>query len=246
MPDSHLTDAIPQPAYREPQSGHRESQPTRREPQLANPELAAIEVHGMTRASFILRGALATGAAYGAAAVAPFVSQAIADTSTTTGGTGAGSDAEVLNFALTLEYLETAFYKVKAAEIGLSGQAKAYAKQFGEEEAAHVAALTAAIKQLGGTPVKKPTFVFPATNQASFLALASTLENTGVGAYNGAAPSLHSKQVLAEAGGIVQVEARHAAAIDLLIGKSPTPNEGFDKPLTKSQVLAAAGPLIKS
>jgi hypothetical protein len=75
--------------------------------------------------------------------------------------------------------------------------------------------------------------------------LASVLENTGVGAYNGAAPSLQSKQVLAEAGGIVQVEARHAAAINLLIGKSPTPNQGFDRPLTKTQVLAAAGPLIK-
>ena len=77
------------------------------------------------------------------------------------------------------------------------------------------------------------------------MALASVLENTGVGAYNGAAPSLKSKQVLASAGSIVQIEARHAAAIDLLIGKSPTPNEGFDKPLTKAEVLAAAGPLIK-
>ena len=72
------------------------------------------------------------------------------------------------------------------------------------------------------------------------------LENTGVGAYNGAAPSIKSKQVLASAGSIVQIEARHAAAIDLLIGKSPTPNQGFDKPLTEKQVLAAAGPLIKS
>ena len=75
--------------------------------------------------------------------------------------------------------------------------------------------------------------MFPATSEKSFLALASVLENTGVGAYNGAAPSLKSKQVLASAGSIVQIEARHAAAIDLLIGKSPTPNEGFDKPLTQ-------------
>ena len=72
------------------------------------------------------------------------------------------------------------------------------------------------------------------------------LENTGVGAYNGAAPSLQSKQVLASAGSIVQIEARHAAAIDLLIGKSPTPNEGFDKPLTKATVLGAVKPLIKA
>jgi hypothetical protein len=206
--------------------------------EIASPELAACEVHGMTRGSFILRGALAAGALYGTASVAPFVSQAFAETG--------GGDAEILNFALTLEYLEADFYLVKAKQVGLSGQAKAYAAQFGAQETEHVTALTAAIKQLGGTPVKKPRFVFPATSESSFLALASVLENTGVGAYNGAAPSLQSKQVLASAGSIVQIEARHAAAIDLLIGKSPTPNQGFDRPLTKAEVLAKAGPLIKA
>ncbi|MGI8920109.1 MAG: ferritin-like domain-containing protein [Solirubrobacteraceae bacterium] len=204
---------------------------------LANPQLAACEVHGVTRGAFILRGALAAGAVYGTAAVGPFVSQAFAQTG--------GGDVDILNFALTLEYLEADFYTVKGKQVGLSGQAKAYATQFGEEEAAHVSALEAAIKQLGGTPVKKPKFSFPATSQSSFLALASVLENTGVGAYNGAAPSISSKMVLAAAGSIVQVEARHAAAINLLLGKSPTPTAGFDKPLTKKQVLAAAGPLIK-
>ncbi|HEY5262501.1 MAG TPA: ferritin-like domain-containing protein [Solirubrobacteraceae bacterium] len=205
---------------------------------LAHPELAAFEVHGMTRASFMLRGALAAGAVYGTAAVGPFVSQALAQTG--------GGDAEILNFALTLEYLESTFYEVKGKQVGLSGQAKTYAEEFGMEESQHVAALMGAIKELGGKPVKKPTFVFPATNEKSFLALASVLENTGVGAYNGAAPSLKSKQLLGVAGSIVQVEARHAAAIDLLIEKSPTPNGGFDLPLTKAQVLAKAGPLIKS
>jgi hypothetical protein len=209
--------------------------------ELANPQLTGVEVHGMTRASFILRGALAAGAVYGTSAVTPFVSQAFAATAA-----GGGGDAEILNFALTLEYLEADFYEVKGKTVGLSGQAKAYATQFGAEEQEHVVALTAAIKQLGGVPTKKPQFVFPATDEKSFLALASVLENTGVGAYNGAGPSLHSKQVLASAGSIVQVEARHAAAINLLIGTSPTPGQGFDKPLTKSQVLAAAGPLIKT
>jgi hypothetical protein len=205
--------------------------------EIANPELAATEVHGITRSSFILRGALAAGALYGTASVAPFVSQAFAETG--------GGDVEILNFALTLEYLEADFYNVKGRQVGLSGEARKYARVFGAEEAAHVSALSAAIKQLGGKPVAKPTFVFPATDEKSFLALASVLENTGVGAYTGAGPSLKSKEVLASAGSIVQIEARHAAAIDLLIGKSPTPNEGFDKPLSKAEVLAAAGPLIK-
>lgn len=206
--------------------------------EIASPELAACEVHGMTRASFVLRGALATGALYGTASVVPFVSQAFAESG--------GGDAEILNFALTLEYLEAAFYTVKGKQVGLTGQAKSYAKLFGEEEKEHVAALSAAIKQLGGKPVAEPTFVFPVSDEKSFLALASELENTGVGAYNGAGPALQSKAVLASAGGIVQIEARHAAAIDLLIGMSPTPNQGFDRPLTKAEVLAKAGPLIKA
>ena len=205
---------------------------------LVSPELAQFQVGGMTRGSFILRGALAAGAFYGAAAVTPFVSQALA--------AGGGGDAEILNFALTLEYLESDFYNVKGKSVGLPGQAKSYAKLFGEEEQAHVAALTDTIKELGGTPVAKPTFVFPAASQGSFLTLASLLENTGVSAYNGAAPSLQSKKVLAAAGSIVQIEARHAAAINLLINKSPTPSEGFDTTLTKAQVLAKAGPLIKA
>jgi hypothetical protein len=204
----------------------------------AAPGLEALEVHGITRSSFILRGALAASAVYGVSAVTPFVSQALA-------ATGSG-DVEILNFALTLEYLESDFYNVQGKQLGLSGTAKSYAKLFGEEEQDHVNALSTVIKQLGGKPVAKPKFVFPATSQRSFLALASVLENTGVGAYNGAAPSLHSKEVLAAAGSIVQIEARHAAAIDLLIGISPTPNEGFDVPLSKAQVLAKAGPLIKS
>jgi len=202
-----------------------------------SPGMAGVEVHGLTRSSFILRGALAAGALYGASAVTPFVSQALA--------AGGGKDAEILNFALTLEYLESAFYNVKGREIALNGQAKSYARMFGEQEQDHVQALTAAIKQLGGTPVAKPMFVFPVTNQSTFLALASELENTGVGAYNGAAPSIESKAVLTSAGSIVQIEARHAASIDLLIGKSPTPNGGFDVPLTEAQVLAKVTPLIK-
>jgi len=204
----------------------------------AHPELADVEVSGMTRSSFILRGALTAGAIYGTSAVAPFVSSALAQTAST--------DVDILNFALTLEYLEAAFYQVTGKQVGLSGLAKHYAQEFGDQEAEHVAALTAAVKQLGGTPVAMPTFDFPVHDQQSFLALGSTLENTGVGAYNGAAPMISSKAVLASAGEIVQIEARHAAAINLLIGSSPTPNLGFDKPLTKSQVLAAAGPLIKS
>ncbi|MGI8711853.1 MAG: ferritin-like domain-containing protein [Solirubrobacteraceae bacterium] len=204
-------------------------------PDTPSPGLEAVEVHGVTRSSFILKGALAAGAVYGVGAIAPFVGTALA----------ASSDLAILNFALTLEYLEADFYQSKGKSVGLSGQAKSIAKSFGEEEAAHVAALTKAITASGGKPVKKPTFAFPVTNQASFLKLAYVLENTGVGAYNGAGPALKSKALLAAAGSIVQVEARHAATIGLLTNMSLTPNGAFDKPLSSKQVLAKAGPLIK-
>ena len=205
--------------------------------EMVSPELAAVEVHGISRASFIMRGALAASAVYGAGAVGPYVSNAFAASGT--------SDIDILNFALTLEYLETAFYKEKGKTVGLSGQAKTLASSFGDEEAEHVAALTKAITAAGGKPVKKPTFAFPVSNSAAFLKLAYVLENTGVGAYNGAGPALTNKAYLAAAGSIVQVEARHAASIAVLTGAKITPNGAFDKPLTKTQVLAAAGPLIK-
>ena len=206
--------------------------------ETVTPELQGVEVHGISRASFILRGAMAAGAVYGATAVGPFVTGAL-------GATGA-TDVDILNFALTLEYLETDFYKVKAKSLKLSGAVRDVATEFGDQEAQHVDALTKAIQGAGGMPAKKPTFVFPATDEKSFLGLAYVLENTGVGAYNGAGPAIKNVALLAAAGSIVQVEARHAATIGLLSKQSVVPNGGFDKPLTKQQVLAKAGPLIKS
>jgi len=206
-------------------------------PETHTPDLAQIEVHGMSRQSFILRGALAAGAAYGLGAVGPFVSNALAASSS--------SDVDILNFALTLEYLEANFYNVKAKSVGLSGDAAATAALFGSQEQDHVNALISAIKSMGGKPVAMPSFVFPASSQASFLQLAYKLENVGVGAYNGAGPSLTSPQLLAAAGSIVQVEARHAATIGLLTSQPVTPDGAFDKPLNKNQVLADVKPLIK-
>lgn len=201
-------------------------------------DLGAIEVHGMTRSSFILKGALATAATLGAGAATPFVSQAL--------GASGTSDIDILNFALTLEYLESTFYETKAKQVGLSGQAKTLAAEFGGEEHEHVVFLTKAIKAAGGKPVAKPMFAFPVSSPASFLSLAYTLENTGVSAYNGAGPLISNKAYLAAAGSIVQIEARHAASLALLTGKSITPSGAFDKPLTMPAVLKIAKPLIKS
>ena len=150
-------------------------------------------------------------------------------------------DLGIATFALTLEYLEADFYRTGLKH--LSGDARTMAKLFGEQEAEHVAALRQTITKLGGKPAAKPTFEFGVTDQKSFLKLARTLEDTGVSAYNGAAPSIKSKEVLAAAGSIVQVEARHAAVIRQLTGAQPAPN-AFDPALDKDAVLKAVQPLI--
>jgi hypothetical protein len=200
----------------------------------AAPALAGVEVHGMTRSAFILRGTLAAGAVYGLGSVTPFVGAALAQSG--------GGDIGIVNYALTLEYLETAFYR--RAPKGLSGEVAAYVERFGQEESQHVDALTATVKQLGGTPAPQPTFSFPGGGESAFLKLAQTLEDTGVGAYNGAAPQIQSKEVLATAGSIVQVEARHAAIIRVQRSQEPAPL-AFDQPLTQPSVQAAIGPLIQ-
>lgn len=205
------------------------------ESKYANPELAAVEVHGMSRSSFIARGALATGGLYGAGAVGSFVTRAFAQGS---------SDADILNFALTLEYLEAAFYEEALKSAGLSGDAKKLAQEIGDHEKQHVDTLTGVIKKLGGKPVAAPKVSFPLKDQASFLKLAQTFEDTGVAAYNGAAPKIESAEILAAAGSIVQVEARHAAAIRLLNGDDPTLG-AFDKTLKQAAVLKAVKPFIQ-
>jgi hypothetical protein len=195
-----------------------------------------IEVEGMTRASFVLRGAFAAGAAFGAGAIGPFVAQAFAQ--------GGGGDIEVLNFALTLEYLETELYE-RAAKLPLSSEVAGLARGFGVQEAEHAAALKAAVEQLGGEPVERPQFTFPMNDEASFLALAQSVEDTGVYAYNGAVLAIESKELLGAAAAIAQVEARHAAAIRLARGVVPAPRS-FDKALTARQVRDAVRPLFKN
>lgn len=201
----------------------------------AAPELAAIEIDGMTRSSFVLKSALTVGAVYGATMVSPFVRQAFAQSE---------GDVEILNFALTLEYLEADFYE-KSMKLNLESSLMDIATEFGSHEAEHVEALTGTIEELGGTPVKKPTFTFPLKNQASFLKLAQTLEDTGVGAYNGAGPMIESKEVLGAAGSIVQIEARHAAAIRLKNKVQPAP-AAFDEAIEMQAVLDAVKPFIKA
>jgi hypothetical protein len=118
-----------------------------------------------------------------------------------------GGDVDVLNFALTLEYLEATFYgRAISKGRNLSADTRRLVREVHDNEAAHVDALRGTIKQLGGAPVAAPKIGFGDvfTNERTFLDLAQTLEDTGVSAYNGAAPQIRSSDVLAAAGSIVQ------------------------------------------
>jgi len=206
---------------------------------LSTPELAAVEVDAeggdLSRSDVILKGALAAGAIYGTAMVSPFVRRALAMSES--------GDVGILNFALTLEYLESTFYEEAKKRAKASGELKSLLNLIASDEQQHVEALTATVKKLGGKPVAEPKFNFEYNDTAGFLKLAQTFEDTGVSAYNGAGPMIKSKEVLAAAGGIVQVEARHAAAIRLQNKEEPAP-EAFDSPLSEKQVLKAVEPFI--
>jgi rubrerythrin len=207
---------------------------------LVAPELATIKVQGMTREAFLIRSTLAAGAAYGALSATGLISSALAESG--------GGDVDILNYALTLEFLETEFYTQAAKRVkGLSSYESDLTKELRDNEAAHVDALAATIKQLGGKPVAKPTFAFGGAfaSRAAYLKTASVLEDTGVSAYNGAAPMIESVEVLAAAGGIVQVEARHAAMIRLVRNKPPAPL-AFDRASDMEEILAAVKPFIKA
>lgn len=207
--------------------------------QLAHPELAAVQIDedsgDLSRSDVLLKGALAVGAIYGTSMVGPYVRRALA--------ASGGSDVDILNFALTLEYLEAKFYAEAKMRAKPSGELKGLVDLIASDEQQHVEALAATIKKLGGKPVAEPKFDFPYSNTAGFLKLAQTFEDTGVSAYNGAGPMIKSKEVLAAAGGIVQVEARHAAAIRLQTGAEPAP-VAFDPPLDEKQVLKAVEPFL--
>ena len=168
------------------------------------------------------------------------------------------SDLKVLNYALTLEFLEADFYKQVIAS-GLVKDAKvaSLAKKFGQTEQEHVEALSATIKKLGGKPVDAPKTKFQPTLDKGLKAVletAATVENLGAAAYLGQAGNIKSKEVLAAALAIHSVEARHAAALNILVGRGfgdgkgglegALPDGAFAKPMSEAAVLKAVKPFL--
>ncbi len=195
--------------------------------------------------------ALSGGSAAAAAFLAACGSSGSTTTTATTSMAGGGETAQfgkgdigILNYALTLEYLETAFYKDVVKSGLFKGAELETIRKFGSEEAQHVAALTAAVKQMGGTPAPEPKTEFPLKSARSVLELASTVENLGAAAYLGQAGNIKSPEVLASALAIHSVEGRHASALNTLLGKPITPDGAFAKPASAKEVLKSVEPFI--
>jgi rubrerythrin len=193
----------------------------------------------------------------GSAAAAAFLAACGSDSGTTTTTStmgGGGSETEqfgkgdigILNYALTLEYLETAFYADVVKSGLFKGPELAVIKKFGMEEAEHIDALTAAVKSLGGKPAPEPKTEFPLENAKAVTELAATVENLGAAAYLGQAGNIKSPEVLASALAIHSVEGRHAAVLNTLLGESITPDGAFAKPADAKTVLKSVEPFIVS
>jgi rubrerythrin len=167
------------------------------------------------------------------------------------------SDIKIVNYALTLEYLEAAFYKQVIASGEIKDKAVVeIAKKFGQTEQEHVDALKATATKLGGKPVAAPKTAFEGViskGAKTILATAATVENLGAAAYLGQAGNIKNKEVLAAALAIHSVEARHAAALNQLIGagfggkgglKGSLPDGAFAKPMDEAAVLKAVKPFL--
>lgn len=159
-------------------------------------------------------------------------------------------DVDVLNYALTLEHLEHAFYRdgIGLFDFGpdpFGNLVNDYLALIAAHEAAHVASLTEVITGLGGTPVAEQGYDFANAYAApaSFLATAQALENVGVAAYDGAGAALSDPRLLTTAGTIVAVEALHAAYLNVLNVGPPAP-QPFETPLSRDEVLGIAAPFF--
>ncbi|MDQ3451473.1 MAG: ferritin-like domain-containing protein [Actinomycetota bacterium] len=158
------------------------------------------------------------------------------------------NDLDILNYALTLEYLEAAFYTRALENNVVEGRELELVTPIRDHEQAHVAAVSGTISDLGGEPVERPRFRFPdgvLDNRDAFLETASVFEELGVTAYQGQVTNIENGDILAAAAAIAGVESRHAAIIAQISGGNPFPAT-MEATATMDEVLEAAMQFIRS
>ena len=201
---------------------------------------AAVTVNEDTRSGFLRKaglgvGALAVGGAFAGAIPGVARGQSVPQ-----------SDIDILNFALTLEFLEAEFYAQanRNRVWGNNRELRRFSTVVAQHEKVHENFLK---RTLGSKAVAKPKFDFKdtVTDAAKFAATAQVLEDTGVQAYLGQVPNIKAKAVLLGAGRILPVEARHAAWIrDIRFSggntapTTPAP-AAFEDGFSKAKILAA-------
>ena len=219
---------------------------------------AADDRERVYRAMASRRKVLASTAAFGAAALAGCAGNGNGDgggtdtdtdaptdePSPTDGDTGEESmsqpDVDVLNYALTLEHLEHAFYRdgleefddeqlrnadqVQVYDDRIRGEIPGRIETVRDHEKGHVDQISKVVSDLGGEPVGEAEYTFEYESPETFIETAMVLENTGVAAYKGAAPAIKNNDILSAAFGIHSVEARHAGFLNVLNQTSLYPN----------------------
>ncbi len=212
--------------------------------ETAHDAMDTLESRGDTRLDFLKKAGLAGGAVMGGGALLT----ALTPASALAAGKGrppasfGKGDIGILNYALTLEYLEAAFYNEATANKVASGaQESAFLKQVTSDENAHVAFLK---KALGSKATSAPKVDFgDATSKANWLPTSMVLENTGVKAYGGQALNIQSPAYISAALSIWAVEARHASVAGLLVkpqSKNISPEKGpFQTTATAAEILKA-------
>jgi hypothetical protein len=185
--------------------------------------LAALQ--GSSRAEFLSRAALGGGALLGAL-LAPIPAEAKPSHK---------QDVAILNFALSLEYLQDSFYTEVERMGGFRGPLGEQARTVAAHERAHVVALR---EVLGGKAVKRGRYDFRGATESrdAFRRTAVAFEDLAVAAYKGQAPRIANTGYLVAALGLHTVEARHAAWIRRLAGKTPAEN-AFDEPRSAKSTL---------
>jgi hypothetical protein len=221
----------------------REEHPMETFDQAIEEIVAATRRQVLSRRRVTAAGLRLAGGAALAIGALPLLERLTAEAQAFTG------NLDVLNYALTLEHLEFAFYRDGIGKFSFGSGPFGESiddnlAMFRDNEAAHVRTLTATIAQLGGKPVAEAKYDFGYGGDShKFLATAQALENTGVRAFDGAAGALTSGDLVTAAGTIVAVEARHAAYLNLLNGRLPFPAP-FEQPATRAEVLKIAAPFI--